>query len=119
MILHLNDLETGISKGGRIWLDFGEEQFPEKGWYDLPGTLLEFWLPALQSFADGHTDFCKLGFLDGPYAVWLLRKPDAVWVTCMEQGSAVLEQPVDFPGFWDSVRKCVRYYERMQYLSTT
>ncbi len=118
MILHLDDLETGTSKGGRIWLDFGEKCFPEEKWYDLPGTLLEYWLPALRSFADGHTDFCKLGFLDGPYAVWLLRKPDAVRATCMVQGRAVLERQVDFPTFWDSVQKCVRYYDRVQYLST-
>ena len=117
MILHLSDLEQEPNHGGRIWLDFGEKCFPEEGWYDLPGTLLEFWIPALQSFADGHTDFCKLGFMDGPYAVWLTRKSDAVRATCMEQGSAVLERQVDFLSFWDSVQKCVRYYERMQYLS--
>ncbi|MBR7178504.1 MAG: hypothetical protein IKD27_03165 [Oscillospiraceae bacterium] len=118
MFLHLDNLETEPSKGGSIWLTIGEASFPEEGWYDLPGTLLEYWLPALQSFADGHTDFCKLGFLDGPYAVWLLRKADAVQVTCMEQGKAVLERQIDFAGFWNSVKKCVRYYERMKYLST-
>lgn len=118
MILHLDDLETGTLKGGRIWLDFGEEHFPEEGWYDLPGILLEIWLPVLQSFADGHTDTCKLSFMDGPYAFRLCRAGENVSVICTERGRTVLERQVDFPGFQDSVKKCVRYYDRMQYLST-
>ena len=118
MILHLEDLEAGKSNGGRIWLTIGEKCFPEEGWYDLPGVLLEYWRPALKSFAEGHSDFCKLGFLDGPYAVWMLRKQDSVWATCMEQGSGVLEQQIDFPAFWESVQKSVRTYERKKYLES-
>lgn len=119
MLLHLDDLEKRPSNGGCIWLDLGDVCFPGEGWYDLPGILLETWLPVLQSFANGHTDGCKLSFMDGPYAFRLDRKGEVVNVTCMERGSAVLERQVDFPVFWESVKKCVRYYERMQYLATT
>ena len=111
MTLHVEDLEIGAS-GGRIWLDFGGRCFPEEGWYELPGVLLEYWIPALESFAAGHTDFCKLGFLDGPYALWLTRKRDAVWVSCMEQGKCMREEKIDFSDFWNSVQHCVCTYKK-------
>ena len=116
MILHLEDLESGASKGGRIWLTVGETCFPEEGWYDLPGVLLEHWTPALESFANGHSDLCKLTFMDGPYHATLQRQQDAILVKCVEQGRIVLEQRIDFPGFWASVQKCVRTYKRTKYL---
>lgn len=73
MLLHLDDLEFGGSKGGRIWLTIGETAFPEEGWYDLPGVLLEQWMPGLESFFLGNTDSCELHFMDGPYKVCLNR----------------------------------------------
>ena len=115
MILHLDDLET-TSCGGRIWLTIGDQAFPEERWYDLPGVLLDYWVPAVRSFGNGHTDFCKLGFMDGPYAVWLTRDQDAVTATCLERGEEVLEQQIDFPLFWESVERRLRYYERIKYL---
>ena len=117
MILCLQDLEPGNSSGGKIWLNIGETvSFPESGWYDLPGVLLEYWIPALESFAAGHTDFCKLGFLDGPYGVWLDRDGESVWVSCMERGREVLRQQIDFPLFMESVERRMRYYERVKYM---
>ncbi len=41
MRLHLDDLECGTAKGGRIWFSIGENCFLEEGWYDLPGDFLE------------------------------------------------------------------------------
>lgn len=117
MILCLQDLESGSSAGGRIWLNIGGETcFPEAGWYDLPGVLLDYWIPALNSFADGHTDFCKLGFMDGPYGARLERDGNTVWVSCMECGREVLRQQIDFPLFMESVERRMRYYERVKYL---
>ena len=117
MLLHLEDLDAGTSMGGRIWLTVGEDAFPDEGWYDLPGILLEAWLPALRSFADGHTDSCKLTFMDGPYAVRLVRNETAVDVRCMEHGKCVLDREgIDLPGFRDSVQRCVRTYKRIKYL---
>ncbi len=117
MLLHLGDLESGGSRGGRIWFSIGEACFPEEGWYDLPGILLENWMPSLRSFADGHTDFCELSFMDGPYVVRLRRVGERVTVSCLERGRAVQEQvQIDFSVFWKSVQKCVRCYERVKYL---
>lgn len=116
MILRLDDLEQAPSFGGRIWLSIGEHDFPEEGWYDLPGILLEHWTPALESFGRGHTDFCKLGFMDGPYSVRLDREQDEVRVTCIERGREVLEQKIDFPLFMESVRRRIREYDRVRYM---
>ena len=120
MRLHLEDLETGRqSNGGRIWLELGAESFPEEGWYDLPGVLLEIWKSGLESFFLGNTDSCELQFMDGPYRVRLRREGEQVSTVCLEQNRVrIPETQIDLPEFCDSVKKCVRYYERMQYLST-
>ncbi len=118
MILHLEDLESGASRGGRIWVSIGEECFPEEGWYDLPGVLLEIWVPRLESFFRGNTDSCDLCFMDGPYKIRLCRTEKQVTVLCLEQKRiAVKETQIDPNLFHESVKKAVRYYRRMKYLS--
>ena len=118
MILHLSDLEKEPNHGGRIWLDFGEKCFPEEGWYDLPGVLLESWMPQLESFFLGNTDFCELCFMDGPYKVRLRRTEERTTVICLDQKRIVVRDTQIDPGaFRESVKKAVRYYERMKYLS--
>ena len=118
MILHLDDLEMGASRGGRIWLSIGEVCFPEEGWYDLPGVLLERWMPQLESFFLGNTDSCELGFMDGPYKVRLRRTEGRTNVSCLYQKRIVVQDTqIDPDGFRESVKKAVRYYERMKYLS--
>lgn len=119
MLLHLEDLEFGASNGGRIWLTIGEQAFPDEGWYDLPGILLETWMPGLNSFFLGNSDSCELQFMDGPYEVRLHRAEERVTAVFWEQNRAAIpETEIDLPVFWHSVKKCVRYYERMKYLST-
>ena len=105
MILHLRDLEPAPSGGGRIWLQIGTECFPEEGWYDLPGILLEYWRRDLRAFADGVTASCKLGFMDGPYCVRLHRKDGRVYASCMEHDRIVIDSvSVDFSAFWRRYR---------------
>lgn len=119
MLLHLDELEFGGSKGGRIWLTIGDTAFPEEGWYDLPGVLLEQWMPGLESCFLGNTDSCELCFMDGPYKVRLNRAEARVSVVCLEQNRVTIpETGIDLDAFRDSVKKSVRYYERMKYLST-
>lgn len=118
MLLHLDTLEFGSSNGGRIWLTVGAYAFPEEGWYDLPGILLETWMPGLNSFFLGNTDFCELCFMDGPYKVRLHRAGERVTAVCLEQSKVTIpETRIDLAAFRDSVQKGVRRYERMKYLS--
>ena len=106
MILHVHDLESAPSRGGRIWLEIGMDCFPEEGWYDLPGILLEYWKRDLRAFADGATDSCKLFFMDGPYCVKLHRKDGQVYTACQD-GERIVIGPVaiDFSAFWRSIPK--------------
>ena len=105
MILHLADLETGNSNGGRMWISIGDCSFPEEGWYDLPGILLEYWKKDLCAFANGETNSCELFFMDGPYCVKIQRAEEGVTAACMCSGSIAIDPVnIDFDAFWNSVR---------------
>ena len=104
MLLHLKDLETGTSNGGRMWVSIGEECFPEEGWYDLPGIVLEWWRNDIRTFGDGVTDFCELIFMDGPYRIRLRRTEGRIYATCLDAGHIVIEPvEIDFAAFCRSV----------------
>ena len=118
MILHLEDLEYGASRGGRIWFSVAECCFPEEGWYDLAGVLLEIWMPRLESFFQGNTDSAELYFMDGPYKVRLRRVDNRITVICLDQKQIVVQETeIDLEAFHESVKKALRYQKRMKYLS--
>jgi hypothetical protein len=118
VILHVDDLEMGTSKGGRIWFSIGDTCFPEVGWYDLHGVLLVSWMPQLESFFRGNTDYSELCFMDGPYKVRLRRTEERTTVSCLDHKRIVVQDAqIDPDAFRESVKKAVRYYERMKYLS--
>ncbi|UBU08426.1 hypothetical protein [Nonomuraea gerenzanensis] len=48
---------------GPIWLDRGEDGFPEAGWTDFPVVILGWWLSALRR----PFRTAELTFMDGPW----------------------------------------------------
>ena len=106
MILHLSDLEKEPNNGGRMWVSIGGKCFPEEGWYDLPGILLQYWKKDLIAFADRRTDTCELLFMDGPYRIKIHRLEEPVTAVCLDSDRvAIGPVEIDFDIFWESVRK--------------
>lgn len=106
MILHLSDLENEPNNGGRMWVSIGGKCFPEEGWYDLPGILLQYWKKDLIAFADGRTDTCELLFMDGPFCIKIQRLEEPVTAVCLDSDRvAIGPVEIDFDIFWESVRK--------------
>ena len=106
MILHLSDLEKEPNNGGRMWVSIGGKCFPEEGWYDLPGILLQYWKKDLIAFADGRIDTCELLFMDGPFRIKIQRLEEPVTAVCMDSDRvAIGPVEIDFDIFWESVRK--------------
>ena len=106
MILHLSDLEKEPNNGGRMWVSIGGKCFPEEGWYDLPGILLQYWKKDLIAFAEGRTDTCELLFMDGPFRIKIQRLEEPVTAVCLDSNRvAIGPVEIDFDIFWESVRK--------------
>ena len=123
MILKLDSIDEQNSEkmsaiGGRIYLQIGDQFFPEEHWYDYASILLNHWLPMLTSFIDGSTDSCKLTFMDGPYYVSMCRSTDStVRVSCfLDQKKLIMDTEIDPIQFADSVAKAANRYCRLLHL---
>ena len=123
MILKLDSIDEQIpdkisSIGGRIYLQIGEQFFPEEQWYDCASVLLDHWIPLITSFLHGSTQSCKLAFMDGPCHVLLRRLSDSsVAVDCFYDQKKVLSDAVIDPIlFADSVAKAANRYCRLLHL---
>lgn len=104
--------------GGRIYLQIGDQFFPDENWYDYASILLENWIPLITSFLHGSTQNCKLAFMDGPCHVLLRRLSDCfVVVDCFYNQKKVLSDTVIDPiRFADSFVKTGNRYTRWLHL---
>ena len=123
MILKLDSIDEQNSEkmsaiGGRIYLQIGDQFFPEEHWYDYASILLNHWLPMLTSFIHGSTDSCRLTFMDGPYYVSMCRSTDStVRVSCfLDQKKLIMDTEIDPIQFADSVAKAANRYCRLLHL---
>ena len=123
MTLHLDRIDAELSDvhsdiGGNIYLQIGQDYFPEENWYDYASMILEQWIPGLISFAGNSTNACKLRFYDGPCYALLCRTEDSVvTVKCFYGRKIVIEETlIDFPSFVKSVVKAGNRFCRMLHL---
>ena len=123
MILKLDSIDEQIPEkmsaiGGRIYLQIGDQFFPEEHWYDYASILMNHWLPMITSFIHGSTDSCRLTFMDGPYYVSMCRSTDStVRVSCfLDQKKLIMDTEIDPIQFADSVAKAANRYCRLLHL---
>ena len=123
MIFKMDRIDEKISEnntivGGEIYLQIGDQFFPEEQWYDCASILLDHWIPLITSFLHGSTQSCKLAFMDGPCHVLLRRLSDSsVAVDCFYDQKKVLSDAVIDPIlFADSVAKAANRYCRLLHL---
>ena len=123
MILKLDSIDEQNSEkmsaiGGRIYLQIGDQFFPEEHWYDYASILMNHWLPMITSFIHGSTDSCRLTFMDGPYYVSMCRSTDStVRVSCfLDQKKLIMDTEIDPIQFADSVAKAANRYCRLLHL---
>ena len=123
MIFKMDRIDEKISEnntivGGEIYLQIGDQFFPEEHWYDCASVLLDHWIPLITSFLHGSTQSCKLAFMDGPCHVLLRRLSDSsVAVDCFYDQKKVLSDAVIDPIlFADSVAKAANRYCRLLHL---
>jgi hypothetical protein len=50
-----------------IVFEFGNHQFPEKGWNDFVVVILGAWLDSLAKLMNGQSNYEELWFMDGPF----------------------------------------------------
>jgi hypothetical protein len=62
----------GPATGG-IWLETGGAEFPGAGWNDFIVVVLSWWSGAILRLLQKTSDRERVHFMDGPYAVELLR----------------------------------------------
>ena len=123
MILKLDSIDEQNSEkmsaiGGRIYLQIGDQFFPEEHWYDYASILMNHWLPMITSFIHGSTDSCRLTFMDGPYYVSMCRSTDStVRVSCfLDQKKLIMDTEIDAIQFADSLVKAGNRYCRLLHL---
>jgi hypothetical protein len=123
MILKLDCIDEQIPEkmsaiGGRIYLQIGDQFFPEEQWYDCASVLLDHWIPLITSFLHGSTQSCKLAFMDGPCHVLLRRLSDfSVAVDCFyDQKKVLSDAEIDPIQFADSLVKVGNRYCRFLHL---
>ena len=123
MHLYLESIDSTPSAvhskiGGIIYLTIGEHYFPEENWYDYVSLIMEQWIPALISFAQCNTDFCKLTFWDGPCFAILKRNQDATTtVSCFYDKRTVIEDTLfNLQDFLKSVMQSTNRYCRLLHL---
>lgn len=63
---------------GKIYLDVHEAFFPERGWFDFPVVILQWWLEALARLSSGASRREELRFMDGPFWVEIEVGSDVV-----------------------------------------
>lgn len=80
---------TGSSRSvvGPIWVRVAGTDFPEPGWPDFPVALLGGWLTTLSELERIGPGPAMLHFMDGPYAIEIIRD-GAVWVVHAQENEA-------------------------------
>lgn len=110
LIMHLDYCSS------TLFFAAGDEFFPEADWVDLVSADLELWIPGLTSFFTGHTDFCCLDFMDGPFSLQLLRSGNGVRARFLKNGTDCLpECTPDEPYLIRSVVKALRGFNRARF----
>ena len=112
-----NRPSDGYSSGGELYFTVGEGFFPSEHWYDCAYLDLKTWLPRLISFGSNHTDSCELSFMDGSYAVRLIRNKDGIiQVDFMSNAKiSISQQDADISLLLKSALSCCRKYDRFLY----
>ena len=107
----------GYSSGGELYFAVGDGFFPSEHWYDCAYLDLKTWLPRLISFGNNHTDSCELPFMDGSYAVRLIRNKDGIiQVDFMSNAKIIIsQQDADISLLLKSALSCCRKYDRFLY----
>jgi len=54
---------------GIIYFGINDYFFPEKGWYDFPIIVLNWWLEGLKEIKYNRTKRIELNFMDGPASI--------------------------------------------------
>ncbi|MFN8040374.1 MAG: hypothetical protein U0Q07_14275 [Acidimicrobiales bacterium] len=99
-----------------IWLEAGEERFPETGWNDFAVVILGWWLAELRALPARKSPraTARLEFMDGPFEVEI-RAPEAMsgpWVATFVRRSdrrrVVHELSFSAPAFLSSVEHAAR-----------
>ena len=105
---------TKCSLDGEVYFSIGETFFPMERWFDMVGFDLSNWLPDVISFCRNHSDTFLFSFMDGPYAIKLIRKHDGdIFAVCMRDNLPVIHQTkVDLAKLIRSVIACCNKYDR-------
>ncbi|MEL7485290.1 MAG: hypothetical protein AAFN41_13185 [Planctomycetota bacterium] len=84
---------------GPIWLQVGQATFPEVGWSDFVGIVIEQWSAELAAirFTD---DVARLKVFDGSSEARIVRKGDRIHCELPDTNIAVVLSVLD--EFWDS-----------------
>lgn len=112
-----NRPSDGYSSGGELYFAVGDGFFPSEHWYDCAYLDLKTWLPRLISFGSNHTDRCELPFMDGSYAVRLIRNNDRIiHADFMSNANIIIsQQDADISLLLKSALSCFRKYDRFLY----
>lgn len=112
-----NRPSDGFSSGGELYFAVGDGFFPSEHWYDCAYLDLKTWLPRLISFGSNHTDRCELPFMDGSYAVRLIRNNDRIIHADFMSNAKIIisQQDADISLLLKSALSCCRKYDRFLY----
>ena len=86
--LHIENIEKDCAEiaysiWGTMYLQIGDQCFPDKNWTDCVSSILDMWALGLRSYIRGKEKSCELPFMDGPYEVRLTTLADnQVLCTC-------------------------------------
>lgn len=61
---------------GQIWMQLGDEAFPEAGWNDLALVIVGWWCQAVSGLPAKTGSECDLRFMDGAFLVAVTRETD-------------------------------------------
>ena len=66
------------STTGEIWVEIGEDSFPEKHWNDFVVKILSWWIESLNNFIIGVANEIEFCFMDGPFTIVGSQNPDGL-----------------------------------------
>ena len=114
MTLHMENLiEFASGVCGNLYFVIGSECFPEEDWFDMIGVDLEQWIPNLVSFFGGHSDACRLSFMDGPCYAKLTREESGVFCAGYWNGKQTLiKREIDIISLLSSVIHGLDHYHQ-------
>lgn len=92
---------------GHVWLQVGENGFPDQHWNDFPVIILGCWLDGLTGLFLGSETSCECLFMDGPYEFTVTRANDKWLIYCFDMhttpATAEIEVLVDPESFMRSL----------------